>query len=210
MTDPLQHDLQQAEQRAARYWVQDGLNEIVLGVVFLVVGAYLLLESVLPATDQLKGWLVTSFSLLVIGLSLVTRRIVLRLKDRYVHPRTGYVAFRREKSPAARWFAAILAGTIGMIVALVARMPPLLAWLPALQGLVFGAAFLFTWRKLQLTRFPVEGLLCAAAGLGLVWLRLDETLATGLELGWAGLVMAVGGGLAFRAYLHDAPSRGEA
>lgn len=210
MTDPLQHDLQQAEQRAARYWVRDGLNEIVLGAVFLVVGAYLLLEAVLPATHGLKGWLVTGFSLLLIGLSLVTRRTVVRLKDRYVHPRTGYIAFRREKSPAARWFAGILAGTIGMVVAFVASTPPLLPWLPALQGLFFGAVFLFAWRKLQLTRFTVEGLLCTAAGLGLAWLRLDETLATGLELGWAGLVMAIGGVLAFRAYLHDAPARGEA
>lgn len=207
MIDPLQHDVDQARQRAARYWVQDGLNEIVVGLLLLVVGAYLLVEGTAPLGPAMNTPLLVGFAILVIALSLLARSLVLRLKDRYVHARTGYVAFRQEKSPAARWFAGGLAAAIGGVVAIVAGRPPLLAWLPALQGIFFGAVFLFAWRKLQLARFTVEGLLCTVAGFGIAWLHLNENLATGLLFGWAGLLLGAGGAVAFRAYLAAAPLR---
>jgi hypothetical protein len=206
MTDPLQLDLDKAQRRAAHYWLQDGLNEIIVGILFVLVGVYLAVEYAVPRNAPLRTWIVLGFPVVIVGLFLVARRMVLALKDRYVHPRTGYVALRH-RSPASRWIAGLLGGVIGALFVIVARAPAIVAWIPAAQGLVLGLLFLAAWRKVELTRFPVEGLLCALAGLGFSLLGIDESLATGLVFGWAGLVMAAGGALAFRVYQRTAPVR---
>jgi hypothetical protein len=73
-----------------------------------------------------------------------------------------------------------------------------------------GFLFFATWSKVELTRFPVEGLLCALAGLGISLLGIDGGLAFGLVFVWAGLVMGAGGVLAFRTYQRTAPGRVDA
>jgi hypothetical protein len=206
MTDPLRLDLDKAQRRAAHYWLQDGLNEITVGVVFVLVGVYLALASAVPSADPLKAWVAVGFAVLIVAFGLVVRRVVLALKDRYVHPRTGYVALR-QKDPRSRWLAGLLAGVIAALFAIVARAPAVMAWIPAVQGLVLGLLFFAVWSKVGLTRFTVEGLLCALAGLGCSLLGIDESLASGLVFGWAGLVMAAGGVLAFRVYQRTAPVR---
>jgi hypothetical protein len=209
MSDPLQPDLDKAERRAARYWIQDGLNEITVGLFFVLVGVYLALESAVPRSTPLRTGIAVGLLVLVVSLGLVARRMVLALKDRYVHPRTGYVALLRG-NPRSRWLAGVLAGVIAALFALVARAPAVVAWIPAVQGLVLGLLFLATWRKVELTRFPVEGLLCALAGLGCSLLGIDESLASGLVFVWSGVVMAAGGVLAFRVYQRTAPARVDA
>ncbi len=208
MPDPLQADLDKAQRRAAHYWIQDGLNEIIVGVLLALVGVYLALEGADTRTAPVRAWVAFGLLALVAGFGLASRRVVLALKDRYVHPRTGYVALRKT-NPQSRWLAGLLAGVIGALFAVVARAPAVLAWLPAAQGLVLGLLFFATWSKVGLTRFPVEGLLCALAGLGLSLLGIDEGLASGLVFIWAGLVMAVGGALAFGSYRRTAPPRVE-
>ena len=206
MSDPLQPDIDKARRRAAHYWLQDGLNEITVGVLLALVGVYLALEGALTRTAPLRAWTAFGLLVLVVGVGLASRRVVLALKDRYVHPRTGYVALR-QTNPRSRWLAGLLGGVIAALFAVVARAPAMLAWLPAAQGLVLGLLFFATWSKVGLIRFPVEGILCALAGLALSLPGLDEGLASGLVFVWAGLVMAVGGALAFRSYLRTAPPR---
>jgi hypothetical protein len=206
MSDPLQPDLDKAERRAARYWIQDGLNEIAVGVLIALVGVYLALESTVPRTAPLRTWIAFGLLVLVAGLGLGARHVVLALKDRYVHPRTGYVALR-QTNPKSRWLAGLLGGVIAALFVIIARAPAVVAWIPAIQGLVFGFLFFAGWSKVELTRFLVEGLLCTLAGLGISLLGIDGGLAFGLVFVWAGLVMGVGGVLAFRTYQRTAPGR---
>jgi hypothetical protein len=93
---------------------------------------------------------------------------------------------------------------------LITRAPALVTWLPALQGLVLGIAFLYIGRKVDTVRFPIAGVLCAIAGLLLSVLHLGENLATAALFGWLGSIMVAGGALAFRAYLRHAPPPEEA
>jgi uncharacterized membrane protein YjjP (DUF1212 family) len=209
VSDPLQPDLDRARRRAARYWLQDGLNEITAGILLVLVGLYLAVESAIPRTAPLRTWIAGGLLVLVAGLGLGVRRVVVALKDRYVHPRTGYIALL-QGNPRSRWLAGLLGGVIAALFAIVARAPAAVAWIPAVQGLVLGLLFLATWRRVELTRFPVEGILCALAGLGCSVLGIDESLASGLVFVWAGLVMAVGGALAFRSYQRTAPARVDA
>jgi lysylphosphatidylglycerol synthetase-like protein (DUF2156 family) len=205
MTDPVQHDIDRATQRAALYWLQDGLNEMTTGVIFVLVGAYLVLEGIVPDAQPLKRWLVAGFPLLVIALAIATRRVVMVLKDRYVHPRTGYVTFR-QKGQRSRWFAGILAAAIASLVAVIAGAPQFTAWIPALIGLLLAVMFLVGWRKVPITRFLVEAAACLVAGIAVSSTGIDENVGSGLVFTVAGIAMGIGGLLAFRSYLRTAPT----
>jgi hypothetical protein len=202
--DPLQADIDHARRRAAHYWVQDGLQEALSGSVFVLIGIFLVAQGLAPKVMPYRAFFALGFPVLVIGLGLLLRHGVMRLKDRYVHPRTGFVSFERSTRRSG-WVGGLLGGIVAFLVVLASRRPALLSWLPALQGLAFGAALFYLGRKLGVVRFTVEALLAALAGLGLALLRLDDNLAAGLLFAWVGLAMAIGGLQAFRGYLRQAP-----
>jgi hypothetical protein len=202
--DPLQTDIDKAARRAAHYWVEDGLQETLVGAFLLLIGLFLVLEGLLPRRSPFHAAFALGFPVVLIGVGVLVRRLVVTLKDRYVHPRTGYVSFQRH-SRQAGWVGGVVGGLVAFIIVLLSRAPGLLSWIPALQGLLLAAAFLYAGRKVQLLRFPVQALLVALAGLGLALLGLDENVAAGLLFVWTGAAMATGGLLAFRAYLRQAP-----
>jgi hypothetical protein len=78
-------------------------------------------------------------------------------------------------------------------------------WIPALEGLLFAAAFLYSGRKAELVRFPLEGLFCALTGFGLSLLHLDYNVAQASLYASLGLVFSLGGLVAFVRYLRQAP-----
>lgn len=201
--DPLQSDIDRATRRAQRYWLDDGLQEALVGCFFVLVGLFLVFQGMLPRASPVQAALALAFPLLLIGLGALARRLVLTLKDRYVHPRTGYVAFQKNRQRAG-WAGGLVAGAIAFMIVVLSRKPSVLAWLPALQGLLFAGAFLYAGRKVPRLRFPIEALLTAIAGFGLAFVRLDQDVASGLLLLWTGAAMSVGGLVAFRAYLQQA------
>jgi hypothetical protein len=202
--DPLEADIEEAKRRAAHYWVQDGLQEALSGSVFVLVGAFLVAQSLAPKVNPYRAFFAFGFPVLIIGLGLLLRGVVMRLKDRYVHPRTGYVSFQRATRRSG-WVGGVLGGIVAALVVVAARNPAVVSWLPALQGLATGAALLYVGLKLGVARFSVEAVLTALPGLGLAFLDLDENLASGVLFAWTGLAMALGGLLAFRSYLRQAP-----
>ncbi|MGE5359824.1 MAG: hypothetical protein ACM3NQ_12475 [Bacteroidales bacterium] len=202
--DDLQHELANIERRTRRYWFEDGLAEIFSACVFLLLGLYFLAKHLL--TGRVSPFFINVLFLLLVISLFSGRRLVTLAKIRYVYPRTGYVAFRRPIGH--RYATALLAFVISVLMALfVTRAPLLLNWIPALEGLVFGIAFLWVGKKHALMRFPVEGLLSALIGLALSLLHLNEDLATGALFTGVGSVIMVGGVLGFRAYLRHAPPR---
>lgn len=207
--DDIQRDIQRVEQRVRRYWVDDGLAEILSGLMVAVVGVYLYLLSVVRPRTMLSVVCAVGFPVLVVGLGLASRRWIRAAKDRYVHPRTGLVTFGRRRTH--RWLTGLLAGAIAALLAMFAnRAPFIVTWFPALQGLLFAVLFFVGGRKTGVLRFPVEGLLSAIVGLVLSLQHLEENLAGALLFGWVGLVMAIGGALTFRRYLRQSPPPEEA
>ena len=80
-----------AEQRSWLYWNQDGLANLVSGTGCLVVAAATIVAVRLTAPElrfPVAALLMVAYAIL----TLAMRAIVLRLKERLVFPRTGYVA----------------------------------------------------------------------------------------------------------------------
>jgi hypothetical protein len=201
--DDLQHELDAVARRTLRSYFQDGVAEMSSATVFLLVAAYFVVQRAWrnAAHDVLLNLV---FPLTVLALVLAARWTIRVVKDRYVHPRTGYVSFRRREGH--RWAHAALAFAIGILMTLlISRTPILVNWIPALEGLVFAAGFLYFGRKFEILRFSVDGLLCAVAGAIVAAVRLDEDVAAALIFAWLGVVLGTGGLLAFMRYRRQTP-----
>ncbi len=203
--DDLQHELDAVEKRTRRYWYQDGICEMASATVFLLVAGYFLLQNAWrnSAHDLLLN---IAFPLIIVALALAARRVIRVVKDRYVHPRTGYVSFSRRAGH--RWARAALAFAIGVLTTLlILRSPVLVNWTAALEGLVFAAFFFYVGRKVDILRFPIEGVLCAVVGVLVSASHLDEDVAAALLFAWLGVLVGTGGLVAFVRYARQLPPR---
>ncbi len=187
----MKDDLQDWTQRPQRYWYIDGLAEIGAGAVILSLGILFGISGAL--TDGRYKGLLTGIGqpVLIIGLTLLVRWIVARLKERITYPRTGYLAYRRQE-PRQRISGILLtvlfAAGIGVLV-LIARSWLNLQWLPAITGVLASALILLIALRIRLLRFYLLAVFTLAVGVATALLKLaepfDSTLfLCGLGFGW--------------------------
>jgi hypothetical protein len=197
-------NLDRVQQRARRYWYDDGLAEIAIGVVLMAVGLLLLVEylRLIPGGASSIGLIVVVFA----GWWLAGRA-VRAAKNRITYPRTGYVSYRRprerRKSPVV---GAVIGAAMGVIMALlIALAPASLAWIPAMDGILAGIFFIYVGYTAGLGRFYLLALLSAILGAGCSAGGLGNSLGGAVFFLGIGLAMAISGGIVLAGYLRDNP-----
>jgi hypothetical protein len=198
----MEPDLDRVQQRARRYWYDDGLAEIAIGVVFVAIGLLFLAESfrIVP-----PGF--SSFGLIAVVFAgwWLAGRAVRAAKDRITHPRTGFVRYRREtgrRSSSA--LTGLIAGVIAALTAFLFIQAPLSpAWIPALDGLVVGLFILWMGHSVGLARFYLLASLSALIGVATSLSGGGETLGTGIYFGGMGLVLIASGAATLLLYLRN-------
>jgi len=197
----LDTELSRVQRRTVQYWFQDGLVELVLGSGFLLLGLCFVLLGMVPS----PGPLTLVPVVLMIGLCAAGPRLIKKAKERVVYARTGFVSFARP-SLRRRWLTALVGFvSASLLGVLVTRAPSLEVWVPTALGLAMAGLFLRMNRPAQLDRLSVLASVSALTGL-LVSLHGDTgNLAGGIYFTAVGAVMTVGGALALRSYLRNAP-----
>ncbi|MFB3852394.1 MAG: hypothetical protein ACE148_01075 [Vicinamibacterales bacterium] len=196
-------EIQRIERRTRRYWFEDGISEIGIGTVFVVLAMYFVAENSL-SVGRAGPFFPLLLPVLVVVLALSIARIVRAAKDRYVHPRTGYLSFPKP-SNRRRLATAVIAATVSSAITLVlARLPEGAPWIPAGQGLLFAAAFWYIGNRADLIRFPLQGAAAAALGLALSWWRVPDLWAAAILFGATGVSVTFFGAVAFVRYLRKA------
>jgi hypothetical protein len=192
--------IERALRRTRGYWYEDGLSEIALGLIFAAIGLLFWAEGAGRVTAGLSS---LGLLAIVIGGSLLGRWAVAAAKERLTYPRTGYVAYRRERSQHRRLATGLIAGGVSALVAfLTIGHPASLAWLPALQGLLGGGALLYGGAWLGLRRYWALALCSAAAGLACSLAGLGDLLGSGVFFLALGLAIAVSGLATLILYLR--------
>ena len=167
-------DIEKIEKRTIQSFYEDGLAEIVLGLIILLLGGYFFAKEVLPENSSFRAVLDVLF-VLVIVFGFLANRILRFFKRRITYPRTGYVTFKKkEPSPKRRIATAVVAAIISASLAsLYGLSPSFKALYPAVNGLLFGVAALLFANKVGLMRFfglaassAVIGVAVTAAGIG--------------------------------------------
>jgi hypothetical protein len=197
MQDPIQGPIR----RTRRYWYEDGLAELAVGGVFLVIGLLLWAQGAVPEGSAAYTILGVAFPVVIIGGMLLVRRLVPAAKARLTYPRTGYVVYphpSRRRRLVTAGIAIAVAAVAGAAVLALPETPVRL--LVLLQGLLLGV--LLTILGQGLPRFFWLGGWSAILGVGLSRLATPEETASGLLYGLTGLALVVSGGLVLASYLR--------
>lgn len=195
-----------AMQRTRQYWYEDGLTEIVTGLVFAAIGLMFLSEAwgVVPAGVSSIGLI-----LIVGGGMVLGKKAVGYAKARITYPRTGFVRYPRKPRRSEK-LAVGIAGFMGALVsALFMTAPASLDWLPAIDGVLVGGCLLYLGYTMGLGRFYLLAAVSAAVGVGLSMAGTGDILGTGLYFVAMGVVVLISGGLTLAGYLRGARSEDE-
>ncbi len=185
--------------RPVRQSLEDGLNEIQFGVVFLLWGAIMIALELWGA--GLPAW--TSWSwLIALLMALFLRALTPRLRARWVYSRVGYVKWT-PPIVGKPVIAFILGGVLSIltVVALI-QSSQFRSSLPVFMGLLFAAGNFAWWIRLRVRRLLVYALLALASGLVVGW-TLPAWLGFKVVMCSVSAFYLVGGLLALRRLVRQ-------
>ncbi len=203
----MSNPIQELQKQTMRYYYEDGLVELAVGILFGVIGLDTYLISILPPGTPLSiiAWIL--LPLLTVGGLIGVQRFVKNQKERHVHPRTGYIEYS-PKPRRYRWSvsAIILALTVSIIF-----LP--YDWLQ--KGSVAGGMTLFVilatiGASVGLKRLIALGGLSMVFGVLFAYLPLSDHASLAVTFLSMGIVLTVIGALVFRKYLQKNPLPEEA
>jgi hypothetical protein len=197
--------IERAQARTKQYWYEDGAVDLGVSAVFLMIACLFALQFGLPESSALQGISAIGLPLIIIGGYYLARWIVGSLKARFTYPRTGLVDYERPARGHAR-AAAVVAGLTGFVIAIFITRAEIDSWIPALQGIAFGALLLRLAQSLQVGRYTLLAVVSIAIGLLSSWAGLDSILGSAIVFGGLGLGLLISGALTLRTYLRAAPA----
>lgn len=196
--------LSEARIRTQRYWFRDGLEEITLGIIFLLMGG----------SNLVRGKAAWFVPVTLIFMAILVPRIKTALRERITYPRSGYADYGESR----RW----LRGALFLAVALVSFVPIVLLvryaqsagwdldrWLPTATGIAVGAVSVYVSVRQRLRRFLVVGLFSIVLGVA-VSIAYPPRLAIAVLSIAVGCAFLCSGGVTMRNYLRTAPTSADA
>ena len=199
----MNNNLDQTIKRTRQYWYVDGLAEIAFGGLCLLLGLYFFTRAASPSGSAIGFILDVGFVILVVGYGFLAGRILKAVKTRLTYPRTGYISYSHSKVKKRRT-TAIIGVIIGAVLGVTfSAAPASLDWIPAINGLLIGGAWLFVAYKIGLPRFYAMALLSALLGIGISIAGLGDRLGLAVYYLATSLIMLALGGFTLYAYLRD-------
>ena len=145
--------------------------------------------------------LVIGMLVLTTGGAFIVSRILRILKERVTYPRTGYVAYRKEKYKRGRWMVVISMFILGGLLAI---LPDWMSQMPFVEGVIACTVFIYFGYRFSMIRFYVLAAFFVLLGAMLSLMGLGDTLGTALFFGLMGVALLVSGGIALWIYLSRA------
>jgi len=205
-------DIEKIEKRTVQSFYEDGLFEIALGAVFLLLGGYFFAQMTAPKGSTLEDVLSILFVLVIGSSAFLASRILRFFKRRITYPRTGYVAFKKkEPSTRRRVATAVVAGIIGAsLAALYSLSPSVKVLLPAVNGLLLAIAVLLFANKIGLIRYYLLAAASAVIGFAVTAAGIGDIKGVSLYYGLFGAAALLSGLVTLVVYLRRSPRPGAA
>lgn len=202
----MEHNLSDVEQRVKRYWYSDGIVELSIGGMFLLLGLYFGIQGFFGESSTVGVILQVSMILVLLGAILGSQWVINTLKTRLTYPRTGYVQYHKNEKDARQRRYVILAM---MLIITIASMV-LVDYLRRFDSTVLGAGLIAAVILVALgskssgvKRFYVLGICSLILGIVLSLSGLSGGYNLALFYGLLGIAIMTSGGLVLRCYLSD-------
>jgi hypothetical protein len=200
-------DIEKIEKRTVQSFYDDGLAEISLGLIFLLLGGYFFAQAAAPEGSALSSALSVLFVLVIVSAGFLVSRILRFLKRRITYPRTGYIAFKKKELSSKRRAATMIVGGIigASFAALYGLSPSFKALFPALNGLLLAVAVLLIAGKIGLARFYILSAASAVIGLAVTAAGVGDIKGISLYYGLFGAAVTISGLATLIIYLRKSP-----
>jgi hypothetical protein len=200
-------DIEKIEKRTVQSFYEDGLTEIALGLIFLLLGGYFFAQAVAPEGSALSSVLSVLFVLVIVSAGFLVSLILRFLKRRVTYPRTGYMTFKKKEVSRKRRFATALIGALmgGFIAVLYQLSPSVKTLLPALNGLLLAFVFALIAHRVGLVRAYILAAASAVIGFALTVAGIGDIKGVSLYYGLFGAALIVSGVAALAVYLRRYP-----
>ena len=145
--------------RAYANWIQDGLVEIGIGILFAGVGTLRAIIHFAGEKSTAYYWLLAILLVFMIGVSWGSKRFGEALKERITYPRIGFMAFKpytyNFKNILASLALLIFGGILGGVMGVLATQPnqqEIGGIVPIVMGIVWGLAFTYAAHRIEVKR----------------------------------------------------------
>jgi MFS family permease len=196
-------DLKAIERRTVRSFYDDGLTEISLGIIFLVLGGYVYAGIASPVRSFLRAlWIVLLIPAFFFA-GWLGIRVQRALKHRLTYPRVGYVSFRKERNPRRRLWTGLTGALIGATFpVLMDVIPDFRRALPVFVGVLIAVSFLLMALRSGVTRLQVLAVASIAIGVALTYAGIGGMAGFSLYFVLLGGVMILQGLVALLVFLR--------
>jgi hypothetical protein len=199
-------EIKELRRQTFRYYYQDGLVELAVGLLFLVIGLDTWLISSVPSGTTLAtaAWIL--LPLLTIGGVFGVQRLVIKLKERWVYPRTGYVEYGAKPSPY-RWL--VVGASLVLVVATFVLPYPVLDKMSVIGGVLLFIILASIGVQIGLGRLVVVAGLALASGILFAFITDGEVVGITLTFAVTGAALMLAGGWGLQSYLAENPEHQE-
>jgi len=196
------------EQRVKRYWYSDGIADISVGTMFLMLGLFFGVQGYFGEGSKVAVILQVSMVLVMVGGIFGVQWLVNTLKARLTYPRTGYVEYHaKDKESNQRRFV-----VIGVALAIVVASIVLFDFIRELDsmvltsGILVGVVFIaLRGKSTGVTRFYILGVIAIILGVGLSFDDLSGEYNLALFYGLVGILLMITGSVVLRRYIRENP-----
>lgn len=205
-------EINETIKRTKRYWYVDGFSEIGVGLLLIVIILFNHLAGLVQQPLLQIILFVAGLPALIILGSRGLSRVVVKLKEKYTYPRTGYVAYQG-KTGSRRWKRILLAGTLGLLVGALTSL--LSGSLPIFYQQLFvilmiALAYIYIGYSIGLKRFFWIAGATLALGGALILAGASEAQYLLIFFVGQGLIWIVSGLAAMRQYFGSTQPPAEA
>jgi hypothetical protein len=202
----MSNPIQDIQKQTYRYYYEDGLAELAVGILFSVIGLNLWLVSAAPKGTPLAlaAWI--ALPILTIGGIFGVQYFVKKHKEIQVYPRTGYIAYDTQPNPY-RW---LIMGIPLLVVILAGIFPDSrLNRESVMGGILLCLVLVSIGVRVNLGRLIGIGILGLVLGITLAYMQVSEHVGLAITYTAAGLALLFSGGVAWRSYLSKNPFPGD-
>lgn len=205
MTEKMQNNEAQVNEmvkRTYRYYYDDGLAELAIGLLFMLLGLVLFGWLFLGTAPWVTITVVAVTVLLILAAPFLAKWVVQNVKERVTYQRTGYVAYRPGEPNAGRW---IVIGGVLIMVLLMLVLPEWFSQMSLVVGAILALVLGLLGYRAQVWRFYLVAAVALGTGiLTAIW-GAEEVIGSALTFGITGLVLVLTGGITLLAYLRQHP-----
>lgn len=200
----MKSNVKDIQRRTIGYWFDDGLVDLFVGGIFLLLAIFFALSGLLQAGFLTALTVAVGQPLIILVGFLLGKKVIPILKERFIYPRTGYVAYRERSSVsrARRIVIALVSGAVtsATLLLVLPNLGENLIWL--ISGIMIAAFMVFLSLRTGLIRYLVLAGIAILSGAIVSVIGITSPFQAALFYGLFGIAWLIQGAVSLTGYLR--------